>query len=209
MKKLPKAVLLTSEDMRAATDALDHDGSRPVVVAEIAGGPVSAAGSSGNVIELAPKPAAGLVAPSATLAIPVAPALDPQQAARRRSRAHVIVERYTTYAAFGGCIPLPVLNASGVVAIIVRMVSALSKHYGVPFQRERARAAVLALMGGATPATVAVNATSAILMVIPGTQLMGVVIASVTASACTRDIGRVFIDLFEKEATGSEPPAAE
>jgi uncharacterized protein (DUF697 family) len=209
MKKLPKAVLLTSEDMRAASDAADHDGSRPVAVPEIAGGTVSEVRPLDNVIELAPKPAAAALAPSAALAIPVAPVLDPQQAARRRSRAHVIVERHATYAAFGGCIPLPLLNASGVVAIIVRMVNALSQHYGVPFQRERARAAVLALMGGATPASVAVNATSAILMVVPGTQLMGVVIASVTASACTRDIGRVFIDLFEKEATGSQPPAAE
>jgi uncharacterized protein (DUF697 family) len=209
MRKLPKAVLLTSEDMRVASDAADHDGSRPVAVAEIAGGTISEVRPLDNVIELAPKPAAGALAPGAMLAIPVAPVLDPQEAARRRSRAHVIVERHATYAAFGGCIPLPLLNASGVVAIIVRMVNALSKHYGVPFQRERARAAVLALMGGATPASVAVNATSAILMVVPGTQLMGVVIASVTASACTRDIGRVFIDLFEKEATGSQPPATE
>jgi uncharacterized protein (DUF697 family) len=209
MKKLPKAVLLTSEDMRAATDSADHDGSRPVAVAEIAGGTVSEAGLSGNVIELTPKPAAGALAPGAPLTIPAAPVLDPQQAARRRSRAHVIVERHVTYAAFGGCIPLPVLNATGVMAIIIRMVSALSRHYGVPFERARARAIVLALMGGTTPAALAVGAASSILLVVPGTQLVGLAISSVTAATCTRDVGRVFIDLFEKGATLSEPPAAE
>src|SRR5262249_22586973 len=98
---------------------------------------------------------------------------------------------------------------SGIMAIIVRMVNELSKHYGVPFQRERTRAVVLALMGGTTPVSLAVGAASTILLVIPGTQLLGLGISSVTASAWTRDIGRALIAPFETGATLPEPPAAE
>jgi uncharacterized protein (DUF697 family) len=201
MKKLPKAILRTSEDMRAAADeadAMHAVEARPADAVETPVAAPPAAATLDNVIELTPNLAA---ARSAPITIPPAPALDPQEAARRRSRARVIVERHTTYAAFGGCIPIPVLNASGVMAIIVRMVNALSKHYGVPFQRERTRAVVMALMGGTTPVSLAVGAASTILLVIPGTQLIGIGISSVTASACTRGIGLAFIDIFERGAT--------
>jgi len=209
MKKLPKAILRTSEDMHAAADEADVKHAletRPGDAVETT--VVAASGALGNVIELTPNPAVA-AARSAPITIPPAPALDPRAAAQRRSRAQVIVERHTTYAAFGGCIPVPVLNASGVMAIIVRMVNALSQHYGVPFQRERTRAVVMALMGGTTPVTLAVSAASTILLVIPGTQLIGLGISSVTATVCTRDIGRAFMDIFEKGATLPAPPAAE
>jgi uncharacterized protein (DUF697 family) len=207
MKKLPKAVLLTSEDMRSTatpTDVADASEQWAVGAAQASTGLQEGAGLD-NVIELPAKPTPR----SNPITIPAPPVLDAREAARRRSRAHVIVERHATYAAFGGCIPVPVLNASGVMAIIVRMVNALSRHYGVPFERERARTLVLAVMGGATPAALAVGAASTVLMVVPGTQLIGLAISSVTASACTRDIGRVFIDIFEKGAILAEPPAAE
>src|SRR5690349_3020498 len=139
MKKLPKAILRTSEDMHAAAaeaDATHVVEAGPAAAIEAAAVALSSAGSRDNVIELAPNPAVA-AARGVPITIPPAPALDPRAAAQRRSRAHVIVERHATYAAFGGCIPVPVLNASGVMAIIVRMVNALSKHYDVPFQRER------------------------------------------------------------------------
>ena len=211
MKKLPKAILRTSEDMHAAAaeaDATHAVEAGPAEAVETPAVAPATAGPRDNVIELTPNPAVA-AARGAPITIPPAPALDPQAAARRRSRAHVIVERHATYAAFGGCIPIPVLNASGVMAIIIRMVNALSKHYGVPFQRERSRAVVMALMGGTTPVTLAVSAASTILLVIPGTQLLGIGISSVTASACTRDIGRAFMDIFERGATLPAPPAAE
>jgi hypothetical protein len=61
-------------------------------------------------------------------------------ARQRLSQAHAIVERYATYSAAGGIIPLPIANAASVMAIIVRMVKMLSNLYGVPFERDRARA---------------------------------------------------------------------
>jgi uncharacterized protein (DUF697 family) len=211
MKKLPKAILRTSEDMRSTAEEAEATHvveARPADAIETPAAAPPAAAARDNVIELAPNPAVA-AARSAPITIPAAPPLDERATARRRSRAQVIVERHATYAAFGGCIPVPVLNASGVMAIIVRMVNALSKHYGVPFQRERTRAVVLALMGGTTPVTVAVGAASTILLVIPGTQLLGLAISSVTASACTRDIGLVFIDIFEKGATLPGTPVDE
>ncbi|MFL6799224.1 MAG: DUF697 domain-containing protein [Xanthobacteraceae bacterium] len=200
MKKLPRAVLLTREDLRAATGTDEAPSIAPL--RQVGRSEQRALGSAsaapGNVVELTPKPQLGTPARDQTFTIPAAPILEQQAAATRRSRARVIVERHATYAAFGGCVPLPVVNASGVMAIIVRMVSTLSKHYGVPFERQRTRALVMALMGGATPVGLAVGAASTILTIVPGTQLLGIAISSVTAAACTRDIGLVFLDIFEK-----------
>jgi uncharacterized protein (DUF697 family) len=129
-------------------------------------------------------------------------------AGRRLSQAHAIVERHATYSAAGGIIPLPIANAASVMAIIVRMVKMLSDIYGVPFERDRARAIVVAMVGGAMPTGLAAVTISTLQFVVPGSAFIGLAVSSATAVACTRSIGRTFIEHFENGATLSDFSAA-
>jgi uncharacterized protein (DUF697 family) len=122
-------------------------------------------------------------------------------AVRRRTQAYAIVERHATYSAAGGIIPVPIVNVASVTAIIVRMVRRLSSLYGVPFERDRARAIVVALAGGTMPTGLAAVTTSTLYYFVPGSAIIGLAVASVAAVACTRNIGRVFVEHFESGAT--------
>ena len=111
------------------------------------------------------------------------------------------MDRHATYSAFGGVVPLPIASVAGITTIIIRMVKILSNLYGVPFERDRARAIVAGLVGGATPAGFAVVTTSTLFYVVPAGALLGTVVSTISAIACTRSIGRVFIEHFESGAT--------
>lgn len=119
---------------------------------------------------------------------------------QRLWKANAIVERYSNFSALGGVIPLPLFNVAGVTVIIVRMVKQLCSLYGVPYQNGRARALVVGLAGGAVPTTASAITTSTLVFVIPGVNLFGLAVSSVTASVCTRAIGRRFIEHFETGA---------
>jgi uncharacterized protein (DUF697 family) len=116
---------------------------------------------------------------------------------QRRSQANVIVERHTAYAAVGGIIPVPIANVASITAVIVRMVKLLSDLYGIPFERDRARAIVVGLMGGAMPTGLGAVTTSTLFYVVPGSGLIGLAVSSIAAVACTRSIGRIFVEHFE------------
>jgi uncharacterized protein (DUF697 family) len=121
--------------------------------------------------------------------------------------AHAIVNRHAAYSAVGGIIPLPLANFAGVTTVIVRMVKVLSDHYGVPFERDRARAIVVGLVGGAMPTGVAAVTTSALFYILPPSALMGLAVSSITAATFTRSVGRIFIEHFEGGATLDDFPA--
>ena len=178
-KKFPKAVLRTAEQMREASAAAAPNPPAP-----------------DNVIEMMPKSAA---AGAASEAASQAADADPAAALRRR-RAVAIVERYANYSAIGGAIPLPLANAAAITALLVRMVKSLSKLYGVPFERNRTRAAVIGLMGGALPTGFATIATSTLSYFVPGLNLMGLAVSSVTSGAYARSIGQLYIEHFENGA---------
>ena len=127
--------------------------------------------------------------------------------AQRRLAARVIVERHANLSAVGGIIPLPILNIAGVTAMVVRMVKALSKLYGVPFERNRARAIVIGLMGGVMPTGLATMASSTLILFMPGANLIGLAVSSVTASACARGIGQMLVEHLENGSTLADFPS--
>jgi uncharacterized protein (DUF697 family) len=126
----------------------------------------------------------------------------------RRRLAEAVVERHANYSALGGAIPLPFVNFAAVLAIILRMVKALSSLYGVPFERDRARAVVLGLIGGLTPTAASTMTASTLFYLVPGSNLVGLAVSSVTASAGTRKIGGIFVEHFESGATWVDFPAS-
>jgi len=178
-KKFPRAVLRTADQMREGNAA--QDTALP-----------------DNVIEMVPKsePAAATSSASG----PVAAHADPAAALRRR-RAVAIVERYANYSAIGGAIPIPLANAAAITALMVRMVKSLSEFYSVPFERNRTRSIIIGLMGGALPTGFATIATSTITLFVPGLNLLGLAVSSVTSGAYARSIGRLFIEHFENGAS--------
>jgi uncharacterized protein (DUF697 family) len=148
-------------------------------------------------------------APVANDVAPKAPGLPHNLAAQRRKLAHKIVDRHKNYAALGGLVPVPLANIGAVTAINLRMVRQLSALYEVPFERDRTRALIVALVGGAVPTGVGTATTTTLMWVIPGGLLLGLGAAALTAGALTRGIGHVFIESFESGALpGSEPSAA-
>jgi uncharacterized protein (DUF697 family) len=118
-------------------------------------------------------------------------------AARRRALARRIVERHKNYAAIGGLVPLPAANIASVTALNLRMVKKLSELYGVPFQRDRTRSLIIALIAGAVPTGAGLAASSTLMWIVPGGLFWGLGVSAVTAGALTRGIGLVFIDSFE------------
>src|SRR4051812_42848027 len=142
--------------------------------------------SPDNVIEMMPKSEA--------------PAAADLAATLRRRKAVAIVERYANYSAIGGAIPVPLANAAAITALLVRMVKSLSDLYGVPFERNRTRSVIIGLMGGALPTGFATIATSTIALFVPGVNVLGLAVSSVTSGAYARSIGQLFIEHFENGA---------
>jgi uncharacterized protein (DUF697 family) len=200
-KKFPKAVTLTADDLRragAGTTQRNEPTPHPVDLNEASTGRTATTSSVSldNVVELIPK--------VETSSPPMATAVQSpasSDAARRRLRARAIVERHANFSALGGAIPLPIANVATITAIMVRMVKSLSALYGVPFHRNRARAIIIGLMGGVMPTGLATVATTTLTYFVPGYNLVGLAVSSVTASAYARNIGQMFIDHFENGAT--------
>ncbi|HEY2839017.1 MAG TPA: DUF697 domain-containing protein [Pirellulales bacterium] len=213
MKKLPKAI-------RSATD--ERSEARP---ARGSTRQQSVAGRTGHASErphdggadVRPAPAADVIKVTAAPEVFLAPDGDAparQSATRvevddtnRRLRADMIVERHTTYSAIGGIVPLPIVNVASMAAIIVRMVKALSALYEVPFQRARARAIVVGLMGGAMPTGAGVLTSSSLLYIVPGSYFIGAAVCSIAAAACTRGIGQMYVRHFESGAKSLDIPS--
>ena len=204
-KNLPKAIQSATGDVREV-DPARRERERQVTAAgapDLAARPVDSASAAELVnaaVEAAPAPQVSPTPPTADPAGPTSAAAE-VDATQRRSLAKAIVERHAAYAAVGGIIPVPIANVAGVTAVIVRMVKVLSGLYGVPFERDRARAIIVGLVGGTVPTGFAAVTTSTLFFVVPSGALMGLVVSSFTAIACTRSIGQIFIEHFESGAT--------
>jgi len=182
-KPLPKAITRTADDMRNVASVADS--------AEWMSAPPA------NINEPEHRP--GVVPLSAS-----SPA--DADAAWRQKLAHAIVERHVAYSAVGGMVPLPLVNAASITAIIVRMVKVLSDHYGVPFERDRARTVVVGLAMGVFPSGLGAITSSSLFSLVPGANAIGLVTSSLVAAGCTRSIGRIFVDHFESGATLADFP---
>jgi uncharacterized protein (DUF697 family) len=184
-KKLPKAIVQTNA--LTASAVIDEVVAEPHLVTRSDIAPVGS-------------PTTACSSPTASEPLSISMA-ERQPTGSRRGQAQKIVSRHRLYAAMGGLAPLPVMNVAGVTAVILRMVKALSRLYGVPFERDRTRAMVIGLMGGAVPTGLATATTSTLVLVIPTVGLVGLAISSLTAATFTYGIGLVFIDHFENVTT--------
>jgi uncharacterized protein (DUF697 family) len=189
-KPLPKAIVRPLDSLRVARgEAVDYEAPLPARKSALPHDAVE------------PEPA--LRVSSAPIANDAAPSTSPAAqkfAAKRRALARNVVERHRNYAAVGGLLPLPLVTVAGITAINLRMVKQLSDLYGVPFQRDRTRALIVALIGGAVPTGLGVTTASTLAFAIPAPALVGLAVSAITAGAMTRGIGLVFAEHFENAA---------
>lgn len=175
MKKLPKATLSTFDEI--------HDESANM--------------ADENIVEaVAEHPAE-----TATAVVAVAPPLRSASTELQRAQALNIVERYTTYSALGGCIPLTIFDSLSVGVIVFNMVRALADHYHVPFQQDRVKAGIAALLAGVASPALGDVATQLFSKLIPGAWLVSTAVSSAAAAGMTRYIGEAFIEHFESGGT--------
>src|SRR5262245_10355079 len=200
-KKLPSAIRHTMDGLREAAAGNGNEWRRTPMGMMASNEPSSGASA-------APDSAAQVIERTRPFSVSDTVALDRAASIsakvdgmKRLAQARAIVDRHATYSAFGGIVPLPIASAAGITTIIIRMVKMLSNLYGVPFERDRARAIVAGLVGGATPTGFAVVTTSTLFYAVPAGALLGTVVSTISAIACTRSIGRVFIEHFESGAT--------
>ena len=203
-KPLPKAITRSIANLQqlAAGFAADEQGRVPPHVAR------EARSVAFDAVEPEPKSegAPGAMPDSVINPIrqePSEPRLEPKSraadplAARRRALARRFIDRHKNYAAAGGLVPLPAANIASVTAINLRMVKQLSELYGVPFQRDRTRSLIIALIAGTVPTGAGLAASSILMWIVPGGLVWGLGAAALTAGALTRGIGLVFVDSFE------------
>lgn len=126
-------------------------------------------------------------------------------AEKRRLFARKIVDQHKTYAAMGGLAPIPIVNIAVLTAIIMRMVKRLSELYGLPYQRDRTRSAIIGLMAGAAPTGFGAMAASTLAFIVPGPGFVGLAVSAVTAGALTQGIGLIFVEHFETQAHSTRP----
>jgi CRP-like cAMP-binding protein/uncharacterized protein (DUF697 family) len=187
-KKISEAVLLTFRRVRASGVGANR---RPD-----AGAGHRQAASSENVVVLMPRQNTG--AGAADSSPPTTPWTEAD--ASRRIRALAIVERHATFSAIGGFIPLPAASAATVAVVVVRMVRALNGLYGVPVERNRGFGFAVGLFGGVMPVRLAALASSVVVYLVPGFNLVGLAVSSVSGSAYVRTVGRMLVDHLEAEA---------
>jgi uncharacterized protein (DUF697 family) len=204
-KSLPKAIRTTTIDAREASTGRGASEKREALaVAATSSEQVDSRhaatkpAQASNIIDEQPEAPVQAASPAPpTALVHTAPMGAEIDATRRRTQANSIVERHTAYAAVGGIIPVPIANVASITAVIVRMVKLLSDLYGIPFERDRARAIVVGLMGGAMPTGLGAVTTSTLFYIVPGSGLVGLAVSSIAAVACTRSIGRIFVEHFE------------
>ena len=151
--------------------------------------PSGAAPRAARARAAAPVVSAAATAPSTPPASPVPPAGD------RAATAARIVDRYAKYSAAAGLVPVPVVDVAAIASVQTAMLSALTAHYEVPFDRERGKLLVATMLGGLMPALAGHQ-----VLKIAG-PLAGMIGVAGLAMTATTAVGRLFIGHFESGGT--------
>lgn len=125
---------------------------------------------------------------------------DPEQT--RTDRAESIVRQHMQRALAVGLVPIPLVDVTALAALQLRLLKDLAALYEVDFSTQRGKAAIAALVGGAssTLASVGVRRLASRLIGLP-LLLASVTSTAVFARASTFAIGRVFTQHFDSGGT--------
>lgn len=113
-----------------------------------------------------------------------------------------ISKKYALYAAGAGLIPIPVVDWAAITGIQLKMLADLGSLYGVPFEADRVRPIVSALLGGWASERLGYGIGGSMLKSVPviGTAL-GVLSVPAFGAAITYAVAKVFIQHFASGGT--------
>jgi len=120
----------------------------------------------------------------------------------RAEGAQRLVNRHALYSAAAGLVPVPLVDLAATTGIQIKMLKELADNYGVPFQADRGKSIIGALIGGVVPTRLAYGLGGSLIKAVPIIGgLLGMVTAPAFASASTYAIGKVFTSHFESGGT--------
>jgi len=127
----------------------------------------------------------------------VAREIDATEVATRHQQAKNRIKSHVLAASTLGLVPLPLFDLALLVGNQVAMVYGLSRLYGVPFDKLRARAIIASLLAGSAPVLSVVGLSSGAKLM-PGIgSLLGSGSVAVSGGALTYAVGQVFVQHFE------------
>lgn len=113
-----------------------------------------------------------------------------------------VVRKYMLWSLGAGLIPVPLLDIATVTGVQMKMISEISKVYGVDFKENRAKNIISALFSSVSANTFAYGTVGSAIKSIP---LVGTLVGSVTmpffSGAFAYALGSVFINHFENGGT--------
>ncbi len=120
----------------------------------------------------------------------------------RYQQAQQLVKTYSGWAAGAGLIPIPAVDVLAIGGLQLKLISDLAGHYGLPFKKDRGKALLSALLGGAVSTKLAYGAGGSLLKAIPIIGQFGGLLAMPSfGAATTYAVGRVFVQHFESGGT--------
>ena len=124
-----------------------------------------------------------------------------QQHKELRKRAPKIVNNYTLLAGGLGLIPIPSIYQVAVGGLLGKMLYDLSELYGTSLTKQKNKAIIASVLGGAHSEWITVYLGNYIEKVLPGMSAIGNTITRpVVAAATTYSIGRLFVKHFDSGA---------
>ncbi|MFA7060906.1 MAG: YcjF family protein [Pedobacter sp.] len=103
-----------------------------------------------------------------------------------------LVRKSSAWAAGVGLLPIPVVDVVAMTAVQIAMLKKLAAIYGIPFNEQRSKSAVAALIGGLNAGYVGGSA----LKMFPLFGVLSLTVMPVANMAITYAVGRVFIQHF-------------
>jgi len=117
-------------------------------------------------------------------------------------RAEEVIKRYAAYSAGAGLIPVPMLDMAAIGAVQLKMLKDLSAVYEVPFENDRVRPIVAAVIGGYASSKLGTGIGGSMLKSVPlFGQVLGVLAVPAFGAGLTWAVGRIFMQHFASGGT--------
>ena len=118
------------------------------------------------------------------------------------ARALVVVRRYSALSFAGGLIPFSYLDLIAISSAQLGMAAEVARIYGVPFERDRMKFIVSALLGSVVPQGLTAGVAGSAIKSIPAVgQLAGMVLMPAFSGSFAYALGKVLIEHFEAGGT--------
>lgn len=120
----------------------------------------------------------------------------------KEQRALKLTKRYVLWSMGGGLIPIIGIDIAAIFAAQLKMISEMSKIYGVEFKEHRARNIITTLIGSLGIVPIGTGILFSAMKLVPGAGTLAATISlPISAGAITYATGKVFIAHFESGGT--------